>query len=666
MTAGRRRAATAVRRRKPTYAEIFTAFYSSVFATAAVVDAVRKDDRRKKLDQQLEEARRELSDLQQKGTAVASESDFKTSSLTDKQMDAVWQCIKTIYDTRPFMKEIHKPVTVSPSELVNSLRHDYYACPSEDTIRVESLTDYDKLEQAIRAEESDNDLAYRAARSEIQLRHETINVQHLVNKLLHRTLGIHKLSKGRDSSHSPSFEKVFAMTKAKQPDFTYRQVDPEQARRNTRDLNRQLRSIIDAPNLGLKEKIGRVCYNLFVSAHAADTHTYNTLILAFDKKGLHTYADAVAHSFLRKRLLMPTPTTFATVLNHYKLAHNHGKFLSTLSCMVGSDGKIGAKVRRRHIADIANTGLWAWAENTHKRSLNGDFVCEHAPLTRAVVQEAIAGLLHFRLFEQAASLLVTCVQSGIVLSSKVARRVLDECIVALDWNAAVHLVRGLTKSTQKWKQTILTGHGEADSYLISCIYALLDLCGLRLCGSGRVSEACLANLDISRPKLDQFVADLARRKSNLDQPCLPALATRSSGDGGDGIRSGGRLLQIESIWKEYVRVRNTTSSIESKLLYPDFSSGFRAALALHIGDAAVQRSVQLRREFEQVMDSRKQTARTRVSSDEFVPKAAVTRATKGTRTPPAARIKKVERPAVVLEIPEPRVYADEHRYATGF
>src|SRR5690349_21076475 len=89
-TLGRR--ATSVRR-KPTFTELFTACYSSVFATAAVVDAVRKDDRRKELDRQIEEVRKELADLQDYRSPTSSDADSKTPELSLRQMDILWRSL---------------------------------------------------------------------------------------------------------------------------------------------------------------------------------------------------------------------------------------------------------------------------------------------------------------------------------------------------------------------------------------------------------------------------------------------------------------------------------------------------------------------------------------------------------------------------------------------
>lgn len=61
-----RRTTTATGRRRPKFGDAFTVFYSSILATAAIVDAKRKDERRKELDVAITEVKKELKDLDQR------------------------------------------------------------------------------------------------------------------------------------------------------------------------------------------------------------------------------------------------------------------------------------------------------------------------------------------------------------------------------------------------------------------------------------------------------------------------------------------------------------------------------------------------------------------------------------------------------------------------
>src|SRR5262245_54084577 len=56
-------------RRRVRASEVFTACYTGIMASAAVLDAGRKDARRSELDRQIDDAKRSLSDLMEQSSA---------------------------------------------------------------------------------------------------------------------------------------------------------------------------------------------------------------------------------------------------------------------------------------------------------------------------------------------------------------------------------------------------------------------------------------------------------------------------------------------------------------------------------------------------------------------------------------------------------------------
>ncbi|KAL7933451.1 hypothetical protein V8C35DRAFT_304438 [Trichoderma chlorosporum] len=575
-------------RRKPTFAELFTACYSSVFATAALVDAVRKDDRRKELDRQLDEVRKELADLQDGRQRPSSDDDSKSPELSLRQMDALWQSLKKIYNSRPYMKEIHQPATISASDLVEALKREHYGSSSDPLHNSKRQMNYDRLEGAIMQEESVKGRYYREPQNQAQLLRESLSTEALVRKLLDRTRYL------SENQSSPSIQKARNLLENGSPGFTFRSIDSAKARNNTILLNKRLRALATASNLGMKEKVGRICYNLLVSSHPPDIHTYNTLIVAFNKSGHHSFAEALVASFFQYRLLQPTPSTFIAILNHYQCTNNHGRFLRALACITGLDDRTGAKVRRRHVSDIEeNPNLLPWALDSRRRTLTGDWIWDHLPLSQPLVEEIIGGLLHFKLFDQAAAFFISCMQSGVNLSLDSVKHFLDECINALDWKAAVRLTSSFARSQPILQELLRTGgDGEGTSYIVSRVRVLLDICGLG--GPDKPSKSLLVSLKVSGPSFTKLLNTLA-------QEAGPPQGRLASDE--ESSKSRSRVLQLESIWKEYEFVRKTTLSIESKLLYPDFSRTFRASMALHIGKAATQRSEQLDRELAQLMEN---------------------------------------------------------------
>ncbi|KAM0430501.1 hypothetical protein ACHAPT_005848 [Fusarium lateritium] len=585
---GRRVTTAASRPRKVTFAEIFTACYSSMFATAAVVDAVRKEDRRQELDRQLEETRRELTELQMLRTLetnrVTSNLAADQDEMNISQMDHLWKALKDIYTNRPYMKEISKPVTVRVSEFLNRLQADYYQCPDETTMLALRQTDYERLEQAIMDEEIDRSLPHRTPISQKHLHNDSRTVVHLVRQLLDRADAHDK-----STSPSPSFDEARQMATGK-VSYTFDSIDPARARRNRITLNRRLREVVDSPDLGLREKVGRVCYNLLVSAYPADMHTYNTLIVAFDKHGHKYMSEPLVNSFFYYRRLQPTPSTFVAILNHYKNSQNHGRFLRALACLTGLDTQTGAKLGRRHVDDLIPTQVQERRDKSSTRT--GDWIWEHAPLNKPLIEAVIGGLLHFRLFDQAAIFFVSCMKANVVLGTNTIKQLFDECILALDWKAAVRLIQGFTNCPNAW-QSMLMGRNEGTTYLIGRLHVLLDLVGLRA-SDDQVSKSTLDNLSISNRGFRRFLNAL-KKIDSTSQLQLQNSTTQLVNS------PESRLLQIEALWKEQATVGRIRLSIESKLLYPDFRPQFRESMALYIGNTATEQTLQLNEELIDVL-----------------------------------------------------------------
>ncbi|RBR17337.1 uncharacterized protein FIESC28_06494 [Fusarium coffeatum] len=576
-----RRVTTAARPRKVTFADIFTACYSSMFATAAIVDAVRKEDRRQELDRQLEETRRELAQLKLRNLEASqrtTDNNLAQDDISLGQMNHLWESIKEIYTNRPFMKEIDKPATIRIDEFLNRVHIEQYECPNQETMDAYRRTDYDRLEHAILREETDDSIPHRRPMNSKQLHNAGRTLNHLIQQLLKRANAHDK-----SGSPCPSFDEAVELANKSPSDKYLVESNIETMKKNRVKLNHGLREVVGSPTLSLKEKVGRVCYNLLVSAYPADMHTYNTLIVVFDKQGYKYLSESVVNSFYYYRRLRPTPSTFVAILNHYKNSGNHGQFLRSLACVAGLDGETGAKLRRR-LADSYEPSR-AGRNKVQTWTQTGDYFWEHAPLDKPLVEATIQGLLHFKLFDQAASFFVSCMRARVTLSTQVIKQLFDECIVALDWRSAVRLIQGFAECIKTWPSMLL-GRDQDTAYLISRVHVLLDIAGLRGSG-GEVSVSALDNLSISNPGFRRFLSDLAAAASSTSQ-----LETQDSTTSLTSS-SGRRLLQIEALWKEQDLVAKTTRSIESKLLYPDFSQDFRESMASHIGNTAVNNVVEL-------------------------------------------------------------------------
>ena len=263
--AGRR--VTTASRRKVTFAEIFTAAYSSVFASAAVVDAIHKDDRRKDLDRQLDEARRDLAELKERNRTIPEHDQTHDSvessiaNLTSDQMNELWSTLRLFYTHRPYYKEIHKPATLRDSELRQKLQREHYGCPDSNSVKTTRRSDLERLQQAMLIEESDSSIQQTDPRGQEQMEHLTRGMAGLVGNMMYRV----GAKADEFSMPSPSFDAAHKLLEEGYPHYSFPQVDPESARENVKNLNRANRSIINDKRIRMKEKVGKVCCNLLLS-----------------------------------------------------------------------------------------------------------------------------------------------------------------------------------------------------------------------------------------------------------------------------------------------------------------------------------------------------------------------------------------------------------------
>ncbi|XWW98274.1 hypothetical protein V2A60_006272 [Cordyceps javanica] len=200
-----------------------------MLASAAIIDSIRKDERRKELDKQLEEARQELAALKEQGKLLHSLSGTNADGLTPKQKDILWQAMKQIYNERPYGKNLRFPATLTASRVTECLLKDYYDCPSPPVLRQGSHLDYAALEQAIVVE---SEKTSSRARTETHLRHETSQFLNLVNALLKEADRMDRTDK-----ESASFKRARNLLSHNHTGYTFRSLDPQAARNMTQELN---------------------------------------------------------------------------------------------------------------------------------------------------------------------------------------------------------------------------------------------------------------------------------------------------------------------------------------------------------------------------------------------------------------------------------------------
>ncbi|KAH6885797.1 hypothetical protein B0T10DRAFT_390357, partial [Thelonectria olida] len=506
-----RRATTAtVRSRKPTFAEIFTACYSSIFASAAMVDAIRKEDRQQQLDRQLDDTRRDLAEIQRlqavETQRIANGLNIENRRLTPDQMGELWYGIRELCEERPFMKDVKTPFKVKRTGPI----HTYeiarpYALRLKQLKRLRS-PDFERLERAIMKEEMDPRIKRRHPQNNRQLFSDYRTVVHAIDEILNRTWKYDPKA-GMELSFRQARQLARDARNAGQL-YNFDFIDPERAKSDRTTLNQRIREILDSSStLEFGDLVGRICYNMLVAAHPPDMHTYNILIVGFTKLGKHRLAESLVNSFFYRRRLRPTPSTFVAILQHYWMTGNTSQFFRVLECLVGTDEETGAKLGRRHIEDVElGRTSREWRES-YGYNLAGEYVYRKVPLDRPLIETIIGGLLHFSLFDQATKFYVSCLQSNVWLSTKFTKQLFAECIYAMDWRSAVRLVKTFTDHYDSLLPTLLGRTNDASAFVLQ-LRALVQLAGLDS-SVQTISSRMLSNLGISSARFSQFMGVLS-------------------------------------------------------------------------------------------------------------------------------------------------------------
>ncbi|TQN73272.1 hypothetical protein CSHISOI_02209 [Colletotrichum shisoi] len=409
-----RQSATRATRRKPTFSEVFTACYTSIMGTAAVLDAQKKDERRKELDRQLEEARAEFRMLVENAPSQLPRERVPDAciapshlllerapdgSITNRYKGALERHKKQPEEIAEFFDSLGHTVVwprVAPrSRRVKDLWHQYRLGPPMKRSYIVVNTDYKLLARFIRAEETMTRTQHRIPTTSQQLKLAERRMRRLVISLLRASEAGKKDGEARsEKCDSEALRRVMDdLCKSEHPHYDV-DLDLNTVSRCSADLNSSLGDIFGkAQPSNIEPTITKVCYSLLVASQPPTIHTYNTLISGFSSAGLHFLASRVVNNFLNSKL-EPTQSTLVCLLNHFKETDDREGFYKIIERMTGKDRR-GIHIRRKLVEQVhATDWLHKWAM-TKDIAVNQNYVIERAWFDVRVFAAIIEGMLKF-------------------------------------------------------------------------------------------------------------------------------------------------------------------------------------------------------------------------------------------------------------------------------
>ncbi|WQF81883.1 Putative tetratricopeptide-like helical domain superfamily [Colletotrichum destructivum] len=490
-----RQSATRATRRKPTFSEVFTACYTSIMGTAAVLDAQKKDERRKELDRQLEEARAEFRMLVENAPshlprervpdACIAPSHLlleraPAGSITNRYKGALRRYKKQPEEIAEFFDSLGptpKWPRVSPrSRQVKDIWHQYRLEPQMNRSYTVVDTDYKLLARFIRSEEIMTRIQHRIPTTSQQLEVAERKMRQLVTSLLRAGEARKTHDEARsEKCDSKALRRVMDdLCKSEHPHYDV-DLDPNTVSRCSADLNRSLRDIFEeAQPSDIQPTILKVCYNLLVASQPPTIHTYNTLINGFSSAGLHFLASRVVKAFLRSTV-EPTQSTLVCLLNHFKEANDREGFYKIIERMTGKDRR-GINIRRKFVEQVhATDSLHKWAM-TKDIAVNRDYVIERAWFDVRVLTAIIEGMLRFGYLRYAADTMALGFNLGFVFSMQAIRTVLNACVLELDPKPAIVILKAFAS-----RPSLIEARFSKEShraYIARRVQSLLYICGM--------------------------------------------------------------------------------------------------------------------------------------------------------------------------------------------
>lgn len=432
-----RRSTNAASRRKITAADIFTACYTTILGTAAIIDAQRKDVRKKELDERLERARAALGNP---GVHEAPGQEGRGSNHPDAGTTNILRA-HNLGPTNGLLQELGAMCEITRRPLPR---------PSW----MQTQLEWAQIEAAIALEERDPAYELREPRSAHQLERMTATVLDLVNQLIWRSQTGESLRsqdnvemKGIDASAADIIlEELRELPTLHYPSYHYPSEDVSGTARSRSLLAESIRRIFNQA-ASSKEIVAKICYNIITSSAPPSIHIYNILIAGFNRIRRPDLAQAVVDSYIYNTPWPATQQTMACLLNHYR-GTNNVEGLRDINLRMRGVKDTGLHFRIINKDAIHSHDLLAWArQNCALRSRT--FVAR-AYRGDDVFNSLVKAWLYCGELDNAARAFVACLRNGSSVPIQTFRELLTACLTTFHYSAARRLARGFVKNIQKF------------------------------------------------------------------------------------------------------------------------------------------------------------------------------------------------------------------------
>lgn len=428
-----RRAINAPTKRRVGLNDVFTACYSSLIASAVIADVEVKQQRRKKWDQAIEEARAENSEAelvgngQEFGETTYSKISAQCSSIVESHdnFSPLWRAdqvtpgdISGIANTplQQKLKALDLRITHSleseelfPGEQEARLSQD--EC-SDDSVPVEDP------EQNIVEWADENPIplvGFRHYVKRVYLEQTEEAMDSLISDILDYINNSMRRSTSQGLTGSQETRKLMATIRDLRGGFSkfpiYSWKNEREYKHTRNDLHASIYSICQTAKSEpstIELTLAKLCYNLLVSATPPNIITFNILIGELQNLNQHAVVRLVITTFFNQTRLAPNFQTMQLMLDHHIATNDKTGFQFMLARMKGvaqtpetpnreyHDMRIG----HRAVKDLTLPHVQRWAKQMDVIRRNG-YLIRKAPRNAEILNSTISGSLHFGNLRQA-------------------------------------------------------------------------------------------------------------------------------------------------------------------------------------------------------------------------------------------------------------------------
>ena len=446
-------------RQKVTGSDVFTACYTGIMASAAVVDAARKDERRKELDRKIETTRDKLALLMDQTTApdLAQIVDERASRPyqhlePDTAVDALLRFCKVQPQTLGYRQRMARNRWQIVVKVAPGFSPYLYARKGGRTVGL------DQCEELMAREGYSEDRT--ADHSDWSVR--TIEMNNLlVDRLLQAAYEPVKINGVQWSppaliSPDSAWNAIKMLRSEGYPRYINPDLDPEETTRARARLDEvNLRIMVNwVPQLRDKF-VGKICFNLLVSVVPPGIENYNALLLGFTRLGEHKLARAVADTFVANPRFKPTQATLLCLLHHYRLSKDLVGFHGLIRRFLGYDAR-GIGLGQKHIEQVsADPRLQAWAAH-YDVAVVGNYLVERPRLDPPHWDAILEGFLDLGLVREAAKVFVACLGRQWAFGMRNFGQLLHTCFATVDHTAAQTVVHGFLHHLESTELAVLS------------------------------------------------------------------------------------------------------------------------------------------------------------------------------------------------------------------